>query len=84
MSYTNSMKTAISLPESVFKQADRFARRLRKSRSQLYSEAITEYLARHAPNEVTESMNAVCDELEEVDNRFASTAARRILEQEPW
>ena len=66
--YTNSMKTAISLPDGIFKEADRFARRMRKSRSQLYAEAITEYLARHAPNAVTEAMNNVCD-------RFGQTNA---------
>ncbi len=78
------MKTAISLPESVFREAERFARRLKKSRSQLYVEAITEYLARHAPNSITEAMNNVCDRLSEQDTEFVTTAARKTLARESW
>ena len=55
------MKTAISLPDRVFREADRHARRTGKSRSQLYAEALAEYLARHAPDAVTDAMNQVCD-----------------------
>jgi metal-responsive CopG/Arc/MetJ family transcriptional regulator len=78
------MKTAISLPEIIFRQAERFARRFKKSRSQLYVEAITEYLERHAPDTVTESMNNVCDKLNGADSAFSSAASTRILSQEPW
>ena len=83
-SYTIGMKTAVSLPERVFKEAERFARRLRMSRSRLYAEAIAEYLARHAPDDVTESMNVVCDRLGQMDSEFAATAARRLLKKESW
>ena len=78
------MKIAISLPEAVFKEAEWFARHLKKSRSQLYAEAITEYLARHAPNSITEAINSVCDRLSEQDTEFATTAARKILARESW
>ena len=78
------MKTAISLPEAVFEEAERFARHLKKSRSQLYVEALTEYLARHAPNNITEAMNGVCDHLTEQDTEFATTAAHRTLARESW
>ena len=73
------MKTAISLPEALFEEAERFARRLNKSRSQLYAQAITEYLARHAPDNITEAMNSVCDSLSEQDTEFATAAARQTL-----
>lgn len=56
--YTFGMKTAISLPEKVFREAERFARRVRKTRSRLYAEDIAEYLARHAPDDVTESQTS--------------------------
>jgi metal-responsive CopG/Arc/MetJ family transcriptional regulator len=55
------MKTAVSLPEQVFRAAERHAKRTRKSRSQLYAEALSEYLDRHSPDEVTEAMNHVLD-----------------------
>ena len=78
------MKTAVSLPDEVFQAAERHARRVQKSRSQLYAEAISEYLARHAPDEVTEAMNQIMDELEKPVDPFISAAARRILEQSEW
>lgn len=55
------MKTAISLPDEVFAAADRLAKRLGKSRSALYAQAIEEYVARHRADRVTERLNAVYD-----------------------
>jgi antitoxin MazE6 len=82
--YTLGMKTAVSLPDDVFRAAERHARRARKSRSKLYAEALSEYLAHHAPDEVTEAMNRVVDELEEPTDTFVGAAARRILERTEW
>jgi metal-responsive CopG/Arc/MetJ family transcriptional regulator len=78
------MKTAVSLPDDVFSAAERHARRVQKSRSQLYAEALSEYLARHAPDEVTESMNRLVDELGPVVDPFVTEAARRILARGEW
>jgi metal-responsive CopG/Arc/MetJ family transcriptional regulator len=47
------MKTAISIPDDVFAGAERLAKRTKKSRSQLFSDAVREYLARHTAEEVT-------------------------------
>jgi len=82
--YTIGMKTAISLPDDVFKEAERFAHRSRKTRSQLYAEAIAEYLARHAPDDVTERLNRVCDRIGTDQSVFVAAAARRILSKESW
>jgi metal-responsive CopG/Arc/MetJ family transcriptional regulator len=78
------MKTAISLPDGVYREAERYARRQGKSRSQLYAEAITEYLARHASDSVTEMLNKVWDELGYPDRSFTRQAAKKILGQESW
>ena len=78
------MKTAISLPERIFREAERFARRVRKTRSRLYAEAIAEYLARHAPNDITESMNQVCDRLGGASDKFQTKAGRSLLAKESW
>ena len=79
------MKTAVSLPDRVYREAERHARRTRKSRSQLYAEALSEYLARHAPDEVTEAMNAVIDRIGEVEpDPFLVEAARRVLKSTEW
>ena len=78
------MKTAISIPDEVFKGAERLARRTRKSRSQLFTEAVKEYVARHAAEEVTEAMDRVCAEAGELKDDFVSSAAWRILERTEW
>jgi metal-responsive CopG/Arc/MetJ family transcriptional regulator len=79
------MKTAISLPDDVYREAERHAKRSRKSRSQLYAEAVAEYLARHAPDAVTERMNEVLDELGHPEiEPFVGGAARRVLKDVEW
>jgi len=82
--YTIGMKTAVSVPHEVFEQAERLARRTKKSRSRLFSEALREYVARHAPDEVTNAMNRVCDNIGEGKDPFVSAAARRTLERIEW
>jgi metal-responsive CopG/Arc/MetJ family transcriptional regulator len=79
------MKTAVSLPDDVYRGAERYAKRTRKSRSQLYAEALSEYLARHAPDEVTEDMNAVIEQLgDRAVDPFVVAAARRVLQSSEW
>jgi antitoxin MazE6 len=82
--YTLGMKTAISIPDPVFEGAERLARRMRKSRSQLYSEAIADYVARHSPDEVTAAMNRVLAEAGDEPDDFVRAAALRVLEQTEW
>ena len=57
--YTVDMKTAVSVPDELFRLADAAARRLRVSRSQLYATAISEFLNRQQRNAVTERLNEV-------------------------
>ena len=78
------MKTAVSVPDDIFAEANRLARRMKKSRSRIFSEALREYVARHSPDEITEAMNAVVDEVGRQPDEFASSAARRILERTEW
>ena len=82
--YTTGMKTAVSVPDEVFRAAERHARRAKKSRSQLYSAALSEYLARHAPDEVTHAMNRVIEQIGEPTDPFVSAAARRVLKRSAW
>jgi len=78
------MKTAVSVPDDLYQQAERLARRTRKSRSRLFSDALREYVAHHAPEEVTEAMNRVCANAGQAKNPFVSSAARRMLERSVW
>lgn len=78
------MKTAISLPDHVFEAAEREARRTSKSRSQLYADALAEYLTRHAPDEVTQAMNRVVEQVGSDPDPFVAEAARRALDRTEW
>ena len=68
----------------MFEGAERLARRTKKSRSRLYGDALKEYLAGHAPDEVSEAMNRACAEVGEARDPFVSAAARRMLERSAW
>jgi len=78
------MKTAVSIPDQVFEQAERLARRTRKSRSHVFSSALREYVARHSPDEVTEAMDRVCADVGAAGDPFRARAARRVLEHSEW
>ena len=56
------MKTAISIPDKVFRSADSLAKRLGVSRSELYTTAIAEFLSRHQGRHVTARLDAVYTE----------------------
>jgi metal-responsive CopG/Arc/MetJ family transcriptional regulator len=78
------MKTAISVPDEVFEEAERLSARLAKSRSQLFTDAMREYLARHDPVSVTERLNEVVDDLSPTEDRFVTATARSVLERVAW
>ena len=78
------MKTAVSIPDPVFEEAERLVSELHTSRSQLYSRALQEFVARHAPDRITEAMNRVLDEVGTEVDEFSRTAARQVLERVEW
>ena len=82
--YTFGMKTAISLPDDVFVEAEGLAAQLRISRSELYGRALKEFLARHAPNQVTQALDTLCDDLDTRPDGFAVRSARRVLGGSEW
>jgi predicted transcriptional regulator len=53
------MKTADSLPDDLYRAADRVAERLRISRSELYRRALERYVAEQREQTVTDALNAV-------------------------
>ena len=78
------MKTAVSLPDDLFEQAERLARRLRKSRSRLYAEAVREYVTRHDPDAITATLDQVYRENGLQADPFVAAAAERALHQVDW
>jgi len=78
------MKMAVSVPDDVFEEAERLARRMKRSRSEVYSRALAEYVARHVPDRVTEAMDQALAEISVPVDEFAPTASRRILKRSAW
>jgi len=53
------MKTAISLPDSVYLEAEETARNMGISRSMLFQNALSDYLKKHNRSNITEKLNEV-------------------------
>ncbi len=77
------MKVAISLPDPVFSAAEKLAQRMRVSRSQLYAQAIEEYLDKRRDVLITERLNAVHAVREPVDPALAA-AQLGAIGDETW
>jgi metal-responsive CopG/Arc/MetJ family transcriptional regulator len=78
------MKTAVSIPDDVFEQAETLAHLAKRSRSEVYARALAEYVARHAPDRVTEAMDRALEQVSEPAEKFVSRVARRTLERTEW
>jgi antitoxin MazE6 len=53
------MKTAISIPDRVFRSAEQLAARLGVSRSQLYSKALAALVDKHREDLITSRLNEI-------------------------
>ena len=79
-----SMKVAVSIPDDVFAEADALAKRLKRSRSEIYSRALGEFIGTHAPDRVTERMNDVVRDVGIEPDAVSVAAARRVLKKTEW
>lgn len=78
------MKVAVSIPDELFKQAERLAKKLKKSRSKLYALAVAEYLARQREAEITESVNRALAEVDNQADPFVEAAADEVMRNLEW
>jgi metal-responsive CopG/Arc/MetJ family transcriptional regulator len=79
------MKVAVSIPDPLFKSAERLAKRLKKPRSRLYAEALAHYVAaQDDPQAITDNLNEVYGKIDSrVDPAFARAQAE-TLDDETW
>lgn len=80
------MKTAISIPEPVFRSAEKLATRLGVSRSELYSKAVAALVEKHREDLVTAQLNEVygpVGEGSELDEQLAALQYRSVA-REKW
>jgi metal-responsive CopG/Arc/MetJ family transcriptional regulator len=73
------VRTAISIPDELFADAEAFAQRSGKSRSELYRAALAEYLLRRDPQAVTSAMDDALREIGEQHDAWLDAAGRRAL-----
>ncbi|MBI5527052.1 MAG: ribbon-helix-helix protein, CopG family [Deltaproteobacteria bacterium] len=78
------MRTAVSIPNDVLAEAEKLAKRTKRSRNQVFRLALCEYVARHSPEEVTEKLNEVVDSVPKRADGFLTTVARCALERSEW
>jgi predicted transcriptional regulator len=72
------MKTAISIPDDLFREVDLCSRRLKVSRSRLFADAAREYLARRrAPADATAAWNQAIAEGGQPGDEPGAVALRR-------
>ena len=80
------MKKAISIPDPLFAEGEKLAKRLKLKRSQLYARALAELLRRYNSNEITRRLNEVCGPSgkgSELDPVLAAHV-RRSLKKVEW
>lgn len=81
------MKTAISLPDPLFDEAEALARRLGRSRSQLYADALRDYLARHDEGEITKRLDRALESMSSAvrrDTDAVTAAGAERLRRVEW
>lgn len=78
------MKIAISVPDPIYRAAEKAARRLRVPRSQFYSRAVEAYLRQAAREDVTERLNAVYTEESQEPDPFLQAAAKSTFRRTKW
>ena len=78
------MKTAISIPDPLFAEAERFAHQKGLSRSELYARAVELYLKTHRYEGVTEALNELFAEEPEPLDPAIMAAQMQAIGREEW
>ena len=78
------MKTAISIPDPIFKAAEKLARRLGMTRSRLYTRAVTEYIQRHKNDLVCEKLNEIYEKESSSLDQATQAMQWASIDEEEW
>jgi hypothetical protein len=80
-----TVKTAISIPDNLFEAADKLARRLGISRSELYQRAVARFLEQQGSDVVREALDTVYGKPgnRELDP-LIKAAGEHIITDENW
>ncbi len=83
---TRRVKTAISLPDALYRRAERVAQRLGRTRSALYAEALGAYRdAVETRDEVTATLDRLyADDVAAASLEPGAAAGRRLIDSGQW
>lgn len=83
-----TVKTAISLNEELFKEADKFSKRRRISRSRLFADAVDDYMRRQKALEITAKLNEIFSKprssQDQEDLRHIEQVGAELAAKEKW
>jgi len=85
--YTHTMKTAISLPDSLYSDAEKIAESMGIPRSQLFARALEEFIKQHKQETITDRLNQLYmgNYLDENEiNNVGIEAIRKLTENDTW
>lgn len=78
------MKTAISIPDDVFRTAERFAREQHVTRSAFFTRAIQEFMNLHRREGITERLNKVYSRNESALDPALDSMQMLTVSKEKW
>lgn len=84
------MKTAVTIPDPLFAEAEKVARELNMSRSKLVQTALEEFLQRRRDAAITEAINRSLaenpptPEEQAEDDAWIAHSAAMLIRSEPW
>jgi metal-responsive CopG/Arc/MetJ family transcriptional regulator len=82
--YTVNVKTAISIPDNLFRKVDQYAKSHGYSRSELFAKAVEQYLEAHPSDHITKQLNEVYSSGQAELNEMLSTMQFSSIEREEW
>jgi metal-responsive CopG/Arc/MetJ family transcriptional regulator len=78
------MKTAVSIPDPVFEEADQLAKKMGVSRSELYATAIQAYVQSHRADDITEALNRIYGEEDSSLDPVLAALQSRAVSRDDW
>ncbi len=78
------MKTAVSIPDPVFTEADQLAKKMGVSRSELYASAIQAFVAAHRAEDVTAALNRIYSQEDSSLDPVLAALQARALPRNDW
>ena len=82
--YTLGMKTAISIPDDIFRAAEELAGSRGLKRSELYRLALQEYLKNHSDRAITDDLNNFFATMAVPSDPVVKAARRRSMLKIAW